>query len=120
RAFDDFANGRRQALPHGDAIMVAMLQPLDAKLAAAGLNGLWCCVIDGDIRSVVDARLDQIFGKLDADARLGQISLDGVVNDAKTLARLEIAIGVADGGIIGERKACLIGGQRRTVDLTPV
>ena len=100
--------------------MLAVLQPLDADLAAFGLDALRRRIVDRHEGGIVDAGLDQIFGELRADARRRSIRLDGVLDDAETLARLEVLIFGADGGGVHQREARLIGLERRAEELAAV
>ena len=109
RAFEHLADRRRQAGAEGDAVVVAMLQSLDADLAAFRLDAFRRRLVDGDEGRVVDAGLDQILGELGADARRGGVGLDRVLDDAKTLAGLEILVFGADRGGVRQREARLIG-----------
>ena len=76
RRFEHFADRGRQAGAEGDAVMLAVLQALDADLAALGLDALRRRLVDGHEGRVVDAGLDQVFRELRADARRGRVRLD--------------------------------------------
>ena len=86
-------------------------------MASTPLGG---CVVDGHEVRVVDAGLDQILGELRADARRAGVGVDAVVDDAETLAGLEIVIVGRTAGEFDQRKARLIGLQRRAVKVAPV
>ena len=120
RPFEHFADRRRQALPEGDAVVLPVLQALDADLASLSLDALRRRLVDGDEGRVVDAGLDQILRELRADARRGGVGLDRMLDDAEALARLQVFIFGADGSGIHQRKACLIGLERRTEQVAPV
>jgi hypothetical protein len=89
--------------------MLAVFQTFDANLLVLGLDGLGRGVVDGDELRIVDAGLDQFLGELGADARRGGIGIDGMLDDAETLARLEVGIVGLDGRRAHQRKARLIG-----------
>ena len=93
--------------------MLAVLEAVDADLPAAGLDALRRHVVDGDEGSIVDAGLDEFLGELGADARRGGVGIDGVLDDAETLARLQVLVLGAHGGRIDQREAGLIGLERR-------
>ena len=72
--------------------MLSVLQALDADLLALGLDALGCGAVDGDELRIVDAGLDQLFRELRADARRGGVGIDAVLDDAETLAGLQVLV----------------------------
>ena len=120
RRFQHLADGGRQAGAEGDAVLPAVLEPADADLAALRLDALRCRLVDGDEGGIVDADLDEVLGELGADARRDGVGLDRVLDDAETLARLEILVFGANQGGIDQREACLIGLQRRAEEIAAV
>ena len=103
------ADGGGKAGAQGDAVVAAMLEPLDAELALARLKRGRRGVVEGHEGGVVDAGLDQILGELDADARRGGVGVDGMVDDAEALAGAQVEIGGADGCVVDEEQARLVG-----------
>ncbi|MDH4990625.1 hypothetical protein QEZ48_07235 [Aquamicrobium lusatiense] len=69
---------------------------------------------------VVDIGAHQILGELRADARRYRIGIDGMIDDAKTLAGLQVLIEAAHRRRIDEREARLIGLQCGAVELAPI
>ena len=76
RRFQHLADRRGQAGAERDAVVLAMLQALDADLPVLGLDAFGACVVDGHEGRVVDAGLDQFLRKLRADARRRAVGID--------------------------------------------
>ena len=86
RGFSDLAYRCGQPLTNIDPIVFAVTQSFNAYLLAFGFNSLRRSVVDRDERGVVLARLDKLFGELNAGSRSRTIGLDRISNHAKSLA----------------------------------
>lgn len=100
--------------------MLAMLEPFDADLLVLGLDALGGGVVDGDELRIVDAGLDQVLGKLRADARRAGVGVYRVIDDAEALAGLEILIGGRDPRRIDQREARFVGLQGRPGEVAAI
>jgi hypothetical protein len=100
-----FVDVGRQSGADLDLVALAMLDAIDAKLAAFDGDRLRVAAIDGDeLREVVLAAR-QAFRELDADTRRRGVAIGRVVGHAEAVLGAELFIGVANARGFGERKA---------------
>ena len=120
RARQHFADRGRQAGAERDAVVLAVLETLDADLLAGRLDRLRRLAVDGHEGRVVDAGLDEFLRKLGADARRAGVGIDRVLDDAEALAGLQILVVGAHRGRILQREARLVGLERRAVHVAAI
>ena len=78
---------RRQTLADGQFIAFAALDPVDAQLLALCLDWQRRAAGDFDIGRIVDARLGQGLGELDANPGLGTVRIDIMPDHTKAVVR---------------------------------
>ena len=107
------ADRRRQALAEHEGVALAVLQAVDAELRVLGRDRGVRRAGHRNEGSEVDAPLGQRLREVEAHPRRGGIRVDLVVGDAEAALLAQLLIGLAQGRLVGELKACRIGVERR-------
>ena len=81
-----------------------MLDAVDADLRVARLDGEAVAAFDGDVVGEVGPRHRQLVGEDDADARIGDVGVDRVGEDAEAVLGEHLVVFGADVAVLGDRR----------------
>ena len=120
RMGEDLAVGGGQPAADADLIAAAVLDAVDADLATLRLDGEALAAGNGD--EVGKARVGdrQVIGEDDADARIGNVGVDIVGDDAEAVLGDDLVVGGADRGVLDQRQAGAIGAIGQLPLLAPL